>query len=165
MKRFIKTFSAFISLIMMIPLVGCVGEADETTAQSEISTTPPSETEVQVMETTAEETFVTVQPSEWDIIREKANGDGIKILFIGDSLTHYNEMPQILAALSKAAGKKVTADRQTKGGTGIAMLREDPALWKTVSDKIASDNWDIVVYQPNRNNPVMTEYFPYYPWK
>ena len=88
MKRFIKTFSAFISLIMMIPLVGCVGEADETTAQSEISTTPPSETEVQVMETTAEETFVTVQPSEWDIIREKANGEGIKILFIGDSLTH-----------------------------------------------------------------------------
>ena len=165
MKRFVKTFSAFLSLIMMIPLVGCVGEADETTAQSEISTTPPSETEVQIMETTAEETFATVQPSEWDIIREKANGEGIKILFIGDSLTHYNEMPQILAALCKAAGKKVTADRQTKGGTGIAMLREDPALWKTVSDKIASDKWDIIVYQPNRNNPVMTEYFPYYPWK
>lgn len=74
-------------------------------------------------------------------------------------------MPQIFAALCRAAGKKVTADRQTKGGTGIAMYREDPALWKTLSDKIVSDDWDIVVYQPNRNNPVMTEYFPYYPWK
>ena len=150
---------------MMIPLVGCVGDSADTTAPAETDGVIPTETEAQLADTTAEETFVTDQPSEWDIIRAKANGEGIKILFIGDSLTHYNEMPQIFAALCKAAGKKVIADRQTKGGTGIAMLREDPALWKTVSDKIASDKWDIIVYQPNRNNPVMTEYFPYYPWK
>jgi hypothetical protein len=165
MKKYIRTLSALLSLIMMFPAVGCVGEGAETTDLNEPETSVPSGTEVQLQETTAEETYAPVQPDVWDMIRDKANGEGIKILFIGDSLTHYNEMPQIFAALAKAAGKKVTADRQTKGGTGIAMLREDPALWKTVSDKIASDNWDIVVYQPNRNNPVMTEYFPYYPWK
>ncbi len=165
MKRYIRTLSAFLSLIMMITFVGCAGEPADTTAPAETDDFTPTETEAQLADTTAEETFVTDQSSEWDIIREKANGEGIKILFIGDSLTHYNEMPQIFAALCKAAGKKVIADRQTKGGTGIAMFREDPALWKTVSDKIASDKWDIIVYQPNRNNPVMTEYFPYYPWK
>ena len=165
MKKYIRTLSALLSLIMMFPSVGCVEEGAETTVSPDPETSAPSETEVQLQETTAEETYAPVQPDVWDMIRDKANGEGIKILFIGDSLTHYNEMPQIFAALAKAAGKKVTADRQTKGGTGIAMLREDPALWKTVSDKIASDNWDIVVYQPNRNNPVMTEYFPYYPWK
>ncbi len=165
MKRYIRTLSAFLSLFMMFPFVGCVGESAETTASGETTTTAPIQTEVQLQETTAEETAAPTQPDQWDAIREKANGEGIKILFIGDSLTHYNEMPQIFARLCHAAGKKVTADRQTKGGTGIAMFREDPALWKTVSDKISSDKWDIIVYQPNRNNPVMTEYFPYYPWK
>lgn len=176
MRRFIRALSAFLSLIMMIPLIGCVGDPAETTAPSESTsaptetaapteTTAPAETTEVLQETTAAETEPVQPADEWTAIREKANGEGIKILFIGDSLTHYNEMPQIFAALCKAAGKKVTAERQTKGGTGIAMYREDPALWKTVSDKIASDKWDIIVYQPNRNNPVMTEFFPYYPWK
>lgn len=171
MRNFIRALSAFLSLIVMIPLVGCVGEPAETTAPSEPGTSAPTETAApaETTEVSKETTSAETQPEqpadEWTAIREKANGEGIKILFIGDSLTHYNEMPQIFAALCKAAGKKVIADRQTKGGTGIAMLREDPTLWKTVSDKIASDKWDIIVYQPNRNNPVMPEFFPYYPWK
>ena len=171
MKRYIRTLSAFLSLIMIVPLVGCAGDPVDTTAPADTTSAPadteftPDETEAVIADTTVEETVSVDQPSEWDVIRAKAKNEGIKILFIGDSLTHYNEMPQIFAALCKAAGYKVTADRQTKGGTGIAMLREDPALWKTVSDKIASDKWDIIVYQPNRNNPVMPEFFPYYPWK
>ena len=171
MRNFIRALSAFLSLIVMIPLIGCVGEPAETTAPSEPGTSAPTETAApaETTEVLEETTSVETQPEqpadEWTAIREKANREGIKILFIGDSLTHYNEMPQIFAALCKAAGKKVIADRQTKGGTGIAMLREDPVLWKTVSDKIASDKWDIIVYQPNRNNPVMPEFFPYYPWK
>ena len=163
MKRHLRTFSAFLSLIMMFPLVGCVGEADVPGESTPATESTSNETE-QIGQT-EEETFIPVQPSEWELVRDKAKNEGIKILFIGDSLTHYNEMPQIFASLCKAAGYKVTADRQTKGGTGIAMLREDEALWQTVSKKIASDSWDIIVYQPNRNNPVMTEYFPYYPWK
>ena len=171
MRKFIKVLSAFLSLIVMLPFIGCVGEPAETTAPSEPGTSAPTETAApaETTEVSEETTSAETQPEqpadEWTAIREKVNGEGIKILFIGDSLTHYNEMPQIFAALCKAAGKKVIADRQTKGGTGIAMLREDPALWKTVSDKIASDKWDIIVYQPNRNNPVMPEFFPYYPWK
>ncbi len=165
MKYYLKLLSAFISVLMLLPLVGCVGSGDTTTAEKE-DTTVPEQTQASVEDTLAPETTEEIAPAdEWTAIREKANNEGIKVLFIGDSLTHYNEMPQIFAALCRAAGKKVTADRQTKGGTGIAMLREDGALWQTVSDKIASDDWDIIVYQPNRNNPVMTEYFPYYPWK
>ena len=168
MKKYLRAFTAFLSLIMLFPLAGCVGEGtvtDESTAGDPVPETdaPSSETETAVQ--TDEETEASDQPSEWDLIRNKAKTEGIKVLFIGDSLTHYNEMPQIFANLCKAAGYKVHADRQTKGGTGIAMLREDAALWQTVSKKIASDDWDIIVYQPNRNNPVMTEYFPYYPWK
>ena len=164
MKKYVKTLLTVFSLLMMLPLVGCVGEPADTTVAEDTDSSAPIETQNDA-EQTEEETQALVQPSEWDILREKAKNEGIKVLFIGDSLTHYNEMPQIFAGLCQAAGYKVYADRQTKGGTGIAMLREDAALWQTVSKKIASDDWDIIVYQPNRNNPVMTEYFPYYPWK
>ena len=131
MKRYIKTLSAFLSLVMMLTLVGCIGESADTTAEDgDISAQIETQREVQQTEAqqTEEETQAPVQPSEWDLVREKAKNEGIKVLFIGDSLTHYNEMPQIFAALCKAAGYKVTADRQTKGGTGIAMLREDGTL-------------------------------------
>ncbi len=165
MKYYLKLLSAFISVLMLLPLIGCSGGGDTITTEKE-DTKAPEQTPALIESTFAPETTEEPAPAdEWTVIREKANNEGIKVLFIGDSLTHYNEMPQIFAALCRAAGKKVTADRQTKGGTGIAMFREDGALWQTVSDKIASDDWDIIVYQPNRNNPVMTEYFPYYPWK
>ena len=109
MKRYIRTLSAFLSLIMMVPLVGCAGDPVDTTAPADTTSAPadteftPDETEAVIADTTVEETVSVDQPSEWDVIRAKAKNEGIKILFIGDSLTHYNEMPQIFAALCKAA--------------------------------------------------------------
>ena len=175
MKTHLELISALLTFIMLFPLVGCTGGTGEVTTDGTPITTAPEATEApDATETgtesgteTAEDTKTPDAPEdEWTRIRAKARTDsGIKVLFIGDSLTHYNEMPQIFARLCRAAGYNVQADRQTKGGTGIAMYREDAALWQTVSKKIASEDWDIIVYQPNRNNPVMTEYFPYYPWK
>ena len=85
MKRYIRTLSAFLSLIMMIPLVGCVGEpADETesvdtTAPAETDEVTPAETETEAVleDTTAEETAPADEPSEWDAIRAKAKNEGI----------------------------------------------------------------------------------------
>lgn len=175
MKKHIRILTALISLLFILPLFGCAdGEGEVTLDTPEPENTPPAVTDAPATdapttdapETDAPETEpAEVVDDEWTALRKKAEGEGIKVLFIGDSLTHYNEMPQIFARLCNAAGKKVHAERQTKGGTGIAMYREDAALWQTVSKKIASDNWDIIIFQPNRNNPVMTEFFPYYPWK
>jgi hypothetical protein len=69
-------------------------------------------------------------------------------------------MPQIFAGLCNIAGKKVHAEMQTKGGMGIAMFREDASLLQNLKDKIVLENRDIIVFQHNRNNPVMTECFP-----
>lgn len=172
MKRSFNVLSVLLSVLFLLPLIGCTGNGEVTTENNTAPVSPEttvgSEETTLLDETTAESTTDGgAQPpeDEWDAVRTKAKNHGIKVLFIGDSLTHYNEMPEIFASLSKAGGYKVTVERKTKGGTGIAMLREDSALWQGVSDMITSTNWDIVVYQPNRNNPVMTEYFPYYPWK
>ncbi len=167
MKNFIKIMSALLSVLMMIPFAGCAGEGDtpETTLGGDITPAVSDDGTAAAPETTLPDVTDPEPDAEWTALREKAQTNGIKVLFIGDSLTHYNDMPEIFAALCRAAGKKVTVVSHTKGGTGIAMYREDAALWKAVSDKIASTDWDIVVFQPNRNQPVMTEFFPHYPWK
>ncbi len=99
-------------------------------------------------------------------IREKsARGEEIKILFVGDSLTYYNDMPMIFEALARSAHKNVRADSITKGGHGIYRMQTLPDFWEKVIAKIRSQDWDIVVYQPSRNFPIMTEFFPDYPGK
>ena len=40
----------------------------------------------------------------------------MNILFIGNSYTYYNDMPNILEALAKENGKDLSADAVTKGG-------------------------------------------------
>ena len=173
MSRYLRLISSVLFASMLFPLVGCVGGDVSTSDRTDVSSDVSSESSQftdggNVTDSDSGSTDSSDAGSsedDWEELREKAKNEGIKVLFIGDSLTHYNEMPQIFQQLCAAAGKKVTAVRQTKGGTGIAMFREDASLWQTLIDKINSDDWDIVVYQPNRNNPVMTEFFPYYPWK
>ena len=131
------------------------GTAQTDTAPADIGTAGPEQTE---------EKGENEDKNVFDTIRKKAEDGTVKILFIGDSLTYYNDMPIIFESLCKAAGKSVKVQSLTKGGTGIAMMRDDPAMWKSVSDAIVSESWDIVVFQPNRNHPVMTEAFPYYPF-
>ena len=99
-------------------------------------------------------------------VRTKAlSGEGIKVLFIGDSLTYYNSMPSMFEFLCKAGGKKVEVDSLTKGGTTISMMRDDADLWTQISNKLTLGNWDIVVLETARNHVVMPEYFPEHPWK
>lgn len=102
---------------------------------------------------------------ELELLRQKANSGELRVLFIGDSLTYYNNMPDIFERLASSAGKKIFVGSLTKGGTGLAMMRDDAAVWQEVTDKINSDKWDVVVFQPNRNHPVMPEYFPQYPFE
>ena len=106
MKNYLKSLSALMSVLLLLPLFGCGGSGEITTAEED--TTAPEQTPAPVETTLIPETTQEPAPAdEWTALREKANGEGIKVLFIGDSLTHYNEMPQIFAALCRAAGKKV----------------------------------------------------------
>ena len=82
MKKYVKTLSTVFSLLMMLPLVGCVGEPADTTVAEDTDSSAPIETQNDAKQT-EEETQALVQPSEWDILREKAKNEGIKVLFIG----------------------------------------------------------------------------------
>ena len=79
-------------------------------------------------------------------IRKKADGGEVKILFIGDSLTYYNDVPRLFANMAAAAKKSVFVDSLVKGGTTVKMWWETPELRARVDEKINARFFNIILY-------------------
>jgi hypothetical protein len=69
--------------------------------------------------------------------------DTKRVLFLGNSYTYSNNMPQLIADMAASTGKNFIFDSNTPGGYYLAQH-----LTNTVSlEKIESGNWDHVVLQ------------------
>ena len=85
------------------------------------------------------------------------------VLFIGNSYTYYNNMPQILVDMALTTGDSLIVDSSTPGGARLVQHAVNP---QTLS-KIASNNWDYVAIQAQSQEPswpisqVQTEVFPH----
>jgi len=66
------------------------------------------------------------------------------VLFIGNSLTYFNDMPTTFRDISNSLGKNVSVTMYAPGGTGFINHVNDP----NVFDIIRNDTFDIVVLQP-----------------
>jgi len=66
-----------------------------------------------------------------------------KVLFIGNSLTYFYDMPSMFFELSKAAGQYILVDQSTAGGTTLA----DHSGSSYTLSKIYELKWDYVVLQ------------------
>lgn len=82
------------------------------------------------------------------------DANGLKILFIGNSLTYSNNLPEMLLRMLVSADVSVAKiESLSVGGFGL------PDHWAyNGREKIASDNWDVVVLQ---QGPSATEGRPY----
>jgi len=67
----------------------------------------------------------------------------LRILFIGNSYTYYNNLPHIFQSLAKSSGHLVKTGMIAKGGYTLKRHSEDPS----VLDKIKRGNWDYVILQ------------------
>ena len=67
-----------------------------------------------------------------------------KVLFVGNSLTYYNDMPTLFEGIANSKGYRVEVDSYTIGGTGLAEMRSSSELIGI----IRSQSWDKVVLQP-----------------
>jgi hypothetical protein len=77
--------------------------------------------------------------------------DEIHILFIGNSLTFYNDLPKMVAALAKADKQRpMVYERETPGGCTFAKHWKDGKAL----EKIQSRKWDYVVLQDNSQGPL-----------
>ena len=69
--------------------------------------------------------------------------DTVKIIFIGNRLTYFNNMPDMVAQLAETAHKTVLVDQATVGGVALRNLVNNPGIIA----KINANNWDYVVLQ------------------
>ncbi|PTT71553.1 MULTISPECIES: PKD domain-containing protein [unclassified Chryseobacterium] len=77
-----------------------------------------------------------------------------KVLFIGNSMTYYNDMPQIFAGIAQSKGKLVQTLQHTPGGTGFV----DHVNNNTLYDIIKNNIFDKVVMQPGTSESVGASY-------
>lgn len=67
-----------------------------------------------------------------------------EVLFIGNSVTYFNDMPEIFKNIAASKGKNVSITTHTPGGTGFVNHVDDPLLYQ----KIRSKNYKYVIMQP-----------------
>jgi hypothetical protein len=72
-----------------------------------------------------------------------ASGNGLCVLFIGNSLTYSNDLPLIVQALAKAAGQSLYVESVTFGGFSL----DDHWDQGDAVHAIENQKWDVVVLQ------------------
>ncbi|WP_306666578.1 PKD domain-containing protein [Chryseobacterium sp. OSA05B] len=71
-------------------------------------------------------------------------GQADQVLFIGNSMTYFNDMPVLFKDLAASKGKNVEVTSHTVGGVGFANHINDNTLYQTIRSK----NYKYVVMQP-----------------
>jgi len=85
------------------------------------------------------------------------------VLFIGNSYTYYNNLPQLLSSMASSTGDSIWFDSNTPGGYTLQAHSSDA----NTLFKIAQGNWDYVVLQEQSQRPsfpiasVQFDVFPY----
>lgn len=78
--------------------------------------------------------------------------DALRVLFVGNSHTFFNNMPAMIAALAQSAGKRpLDAELITRGG---ASLREHAAEG-VVSRVLSEGSWNALVLQEQQQYPAL----------
>ena len=67
----------------------------------------------------------------------------LRVLFIGNSLTGYNDLPGIVAALGRARNVPLDVHSVVRGGASL----EDHLADGTAAAILAAERWDFVIFQ------------------
>ena len=82
----------------------------------------------------------------------------MNILFIGNSYTYYNDMPNILEALAKENGKDLSADAVTKGGRKLyANLDAEDEYFAQILSLTQQKPYDVLILQEQSYFPLIDQ--------
>lgn len=84
------------------------------------------------------------------LLSTSALGATKRVLFIGNSITYFNDMPQVFRDIANQKGDSVQLTIYAPGGTGFQHHNVDPAAYA----HLRSGNWDMIVLQPGSNESV-----------
>lgn len=85
---------------------------------------------------------------------QTAAGPAVRVLFIGNSLTSFNDMPGMVAGLAAAGGINMQHDVHAPGGARLV----DHAGNRQALAKIDSGSWDFVVIQEQSQWPAFPDW-------
>jgi hypothetical protein len=80
--------------------------------------------------------------------------DTLRVLFLGNSYTSFNNLPTLVQSMATSAGKTMIVDNNMPGGFTISQHLNDP----TSLAKINAGNWDYVVIQEQSQLPTIDFY-------
>lgn len=75
----------------------------------------------------------------------------LNILFLGNSLMYYNDMPELFANIANASGKKVNVKSVTKGSATISDFADERTeVGSRAIPLLKNNKWDLVIIEPSR---------------
>ncbi|HEY9176788.1 MAG TPA: hypothetical protein VIN07_03815 [Flavipsychrobacter sp.] len=78
-------------------------------------------------------------------------GKKVRVLFLGNSYTYYNNMPALVANMATTTGDTLVWEMETPGGYTLA----DHYTSLASKNKIKQGNWDYVVLQEQSQHPAL----------
>lgn len=126
---------------------------DATSAeQPETAGTSEAATEV-TAEITSEETaeVTDAATTEETAAETTAEDPALNVLFLGNSLMYYNDMPEIFGSLATAAGRKVNVRSVTKGSATMSdFASQSTEVGSQAIPLLKNQKWDYVIIEPSR---------------
>jgi len=83
-----------------------------------------------------------------------AVNDSTNVLFIGNSITYFNNMPSMFRNIANNKGKAVRIATHTPGGTGIVDHYVNAQLYSLIKSR----KWDVVILQPGSSESAGASY-------
>ncbi|MDE5713577.1 MAG: SGNH/GDSL hydrolase family protein [Muribaculaceae bacterium] len=100
-------------------------------------------------------------------LKAEENTDSVRVLFIGNSYTHYHDLPEMVRQIASHAGMhekmKISSTSFTPGGCTFKKHLENPELLKA----LGNGKWDFVILQEQSTAPakstksVIENVYPY----
>lgn len=83
------------------------------------------------------------------VVAQEAKQDSLKLLFVGNSYTYYNDLPKMVYEIAKTQKQKLSVTSVTKGGERLKGHLKNEKL----RQMLTSQKWDFVVLQEQSSSP------------
>jgi PKD repeat protein len=95
--------------------------------------------------------YLTCLLSLFSVMNTHAQGVSRNVLFLGDSYTSFNNLPQLTALVASSAGDNLSYDSYTPGGYKLIQHAADA----TSRSKVMAGGWNYVVLQDQSQTPAL----------
>ena len=134
-----KMLSFILAAAMLFSATACTSTGGETTTAPKGEETDPA---------TKNETETDPAPESTE---EQKEDEMLNILFLGNSLMYYNDMPVLFSQIATASGKKVNVQSVTKGSATISDFTDARTEVGAKALPLLKNNaWDYVIIEPSR---------------